>query len=72
MPSKLHIKTNSNATKCITSLDHVWTNVVGNGLKARTTKAYWADYHEPIYFAFTLPNHIYMCMIDLAYNYYFI
>ena len=53
----LHTKTNR-ATKCNTLLDHVWTNVLRNDSKAWTMDAYWPGYHQPIYFAFKLLNHI--------------
>ena len=67
----LQFKNNTNTTKYNTLLDYIWTNAPGNVSKISTTKAYWLDYHKPIYFAFKLPNHI-SRYTKKTYNYNFI
>ncbi len=53
---KLKSQLNENTTKNGFQLDHVWANVLGNECKSGVTKAYWLDFHKPIYLAFKLPN----------------
>jgi hypothetical protein len=54
---KFKLKSQSkNTTKVGFQLDYVWANVLGNEYKFGVTKAYWLDFHEPIYLAFKLPN----------------
>ncbi len=45
-----------NTTKVRSQLDHIWANVLGNECKYGLTKAYWSNFHQPIYIAFKLPN----------------
>jgi len=45
-----------NTTKARSQLDHIWANVLGNEFKFGVTKAYWLDFHKPIYIASKLPN----------------
>jgi hypothetical protein len=53
---KLHLKSqfNGSTTKLGSQLDHIWANVLGNECKFGVTKAYWSDFHKPIYIAFKL------------------
>jgi hypothetical protein len=53
---KLHLKSqfNESTTKLGTYLDHIWANVLGNECKFGVTKAYWSDFHKPIYIALKL------------------
>jgi hypothetical protein len=43
-------------TKVGSQLDHIWSNVLGNECKSNVSKAYWLDFHKPIYMAFKLPS----------------
>jgi hypothetical protein len=45
-----------NITKVGFQLDHIWANVLGNECKYCVIKAYWLDFHKPIYIAFKLLN----------------
>jgi hypothetical protein len=47
---------NENATKVGYQLDHIWANVLVNECKYGVIKAYWSNFHKPIYIAFKLPN----------------
>jgi hypothetical protein len=38
-------------------IDHIWTYAPTQQCGTRSTQVYWTD-HNPIYFAFKLPNHI--------------
>ncbi len=37
-------------------LNHIWMNVLVNECKSSVTKAYWSNFHKPIYIKFKLPN----------------
>jgi hypothetical protein len=52
-----HITFIENTTPNNTQIDHIWTNAPTQQCHTRSTHAYWTD-HNPIYFAFKLPNHI--------------
>jgi hypothetical protein len=45
-----------NTTKARFQLHHIWANVPGNECKFDVTKAYWSNFHKPIYIAFKLLN----------------
>jgi hypothetical protein len=47
---------NESTTKLGSQLDHIWTNVPRNECKFGVTKAYWLDFHKPIYIALKLLN----------------
>jgi hypothetical protein len=47
---------NESTTKIRFQLDHIWINVPRNECKYSVTKAYWLDFHKPIYIACKLPN----------------
>ncbi len=46
-----------NTTINDTKIDHIWTNAPIQQYHSRTTQAYWTN-HEPIYFAFKLPDYV--------------
>ncbi len=43
-------------TKVGSQLNHIWSNVLGNECKSSVSKAYWLDFHKPIYITFTLQD----------------
>ncbi len=45
-----------NITKARSQLHHIWANIPRNECKFGVTKAYWSNFHKPIYIAFKLPN----------------
>jgi hypothetical protein len=45
-----------NTTKVGSQLDHIWANVPGNECKSCVTKAYWSNFHKPIYITFKSLN----------------
>jgi hypothetical protein len=47
---------NENTTKARSQLNHIWANVPKNECKSSVIKAYWSNFHKPIYIAFKLPN----------------
>jgi hypothetical protein len=42
-------------------LNHIWSNVLGNESKSSVSKAYWLNFHKPIYMAFKLPGTLPIC-----------
>jgi hypothetical protein len=56
--AKFHLKSqfNESTTKAGSQLNHIWANVLRNECKYGVTKAYWLNFHKPIYIAFKLPN----------------
>ncbi len=56
--NKLKIKSqfNESTIKIKFPLKHIWENTFGNEFKFGVTKAYWKDFHKPIYIAFKLSN----------------
>jgi hypothetical protein len=59
---QLNSQFSESTTRAVSQLYHIWANVPGNECKFGVTKAYWSDFHKPIYIAFKLPN------IFLMYN----
>jgi hypothetical protein len=47
---------NGSTTQGEFQLDHIWANIPRNEYKYDVIKAYWSDFHKPIYIAFKLPN----------------
>ncbi len=47
---------NENTTKVRSQSNHTWANVLENEYKYGVTKAYWSNFHKPIYNTFKLPN----------------
>jgi hypothetical protein len=47
---------NKSTTKVGFQLDHIWANVPRNECKFGVTKAFWSNFHKPIYIAFKLAN----------------
>jgi hypothetical protein len=47
---------NESITRVVSQLYHIWVNVPRNECKFGVTKAYWSDFHKPIYIAFKLSN----------------
>jgi len=43
-------------TKIGSQLDNIWSNVPKNESKSNVSKAYWLDFHKPIYMIFKLPD----------------
>jgi hypothetical protein len=52
-----HITFIESTTPNNTQIDHIWTNAPTQQFHIGSTQAYWID-HNPIYFAFKIPNHI--------------
>jgi hypothetical protein len=52
-----HITFIENTTPNNMQIDHIWTNAPTQQCGTRSAQAYWT-YHNPIYFAFKLTNHI--------------
>jgi hypothetical protein len=53
---QLKLQFSESTTKARSQLDHIWANIPRNECKSCVTKAYWLDFHKPIYIAFKLPN----------------
>jgi hypothetical protein len=52
-----HIPCIESTTLNKAQIDHMWTNAPPQQCYVGTTQAYWTN-HNPIYFAFKLPNYI--------------
>jgi hypothetical protein len=53
-----HITFIKNTTPDNTQINHIWTNAPTQQCHTRSTQTYWTC-HNPIYFAFKLPKHIF-------------
>jgi hypothetical protein len=54
--SQLKSQFSESTTKFGFQLDHIWANVLTNECKFGVTKAYWSNFHKPIYITFKLSN----------------
>jgi hypothetical protein len=53
---KLKSQFKNNTTNVESQLNHKWTDTIENECKSNVSKAYWPNFHKPIYITFKLSN----------------